>query len=172
VAGAGANGHNVDMDDRPEIPTTHVVCANLIIDDRGLLLVRESKPSALGRWSLPAGRLEPGESLADGAAREAFEETGLVVEVGPLVGIYHSPVTLEGGAAISFVFRSAISGGELRRSPEHSDIAFVPRERFDELVAADLIRGRHVALALAALDRGAEVPTGVVVEVAAPRPPT
>ena len=71
------------------------MCANVIRDEAGRgLLVRESKPEALGRWSLPAGRAEVGESLREAAAREALEETGLVVEVGRLIGIYHSPITL------------------------------------------------------------------------------
>lgn len=146
---------------------TQVVCANLVVDDRGVLLVRESRPSALGRWSLPAGRLEHGESLTAGAAREALEETGLVVDVGPLLGIYHCPETLEGGAAVSFVFHSTVRSGEMRASPDHSDIAYVSRERFDDLASTAQIRGQHVALALAALDAGVELPEGTVVEVAA-----
>lgn len=96
------------MSEQSQLQAPQIVCANLVLDQQGLLLVRESKPSAYGRWSLPAGRLEVGESLQDGAAREAHEETGLTVDVGPLIGIYHCPSTLEGGAAINFVFRSTV----------------------------------------------------------------
>jgi len=100
--------------------TTEVVCANLIRDQSGsVCLVRESKPQALGRWSLPAGRAEVGESLREAAAREALEETGLVVDIGRLIGIYHSPKTLEGGSAVSFVFESTVVGGEFTTSVEH-----------------------------------------------------
>ncbi len=57
------------------------------IDQQGrLLLVRRGRPPAAGRWSLPGGRVEPGESEAAALAREVLEETGLVVDIGPLVG--------------------------------------------------------------------------------------
>ena len=156
------------MPEAPDPDTAQVVCANIVFGDGGaLLLVRESKASALGRWSLPAGRLQVGESLREGAAREAFEETGLTVDVGPLLGIYHCPSTLEGGAAVVFVFRSAVIGGAIRSSSEHPEVAFVPRVVVDELLRNALIRGQHVRPALAAADAGTELPPDLVVEVAA-----
>jgi 8-oxo-dGTP diphosphatase len=156
------------MRDPMAIAPAVVVCANVVLDEEGaLLLVRESKASARGRWSLPAGRLEAGESLREAAAREAFEETGLVVTVGPLLGIYHCPATLEGGAAVLFAFRSEVAGGELTRSPEHPEVEFLSRARVDELMQSHLIRGQHVGLALAAADSGTELPAELVVQVSA-----
>lgn len=66
----------------------NVECAGaVVLDDRGrlLLVLRRNEPSA-GLWSLPGGRLEPGETAAAAAAREVLEETGLVVEVGAQLG--------------------------------------------------------------------------------------
>lgn len=56
-------------------------------DDQGrLLLVRRATEPGRGRWSLPGGRVEPGESDAQALRRELAEETSLAVDVGPLVG--------------------------------------------------------------------------------------
>jgi 8-oxo-dGTP diphosphatase len=54
-------------------------------DDR-LLMVRRGRPPGAGRWSLPGGRVEHGETLAAALVRELVEETGLDAVCGPLVG--------------------------------------------------------------------------------------
>lgn len=54
--------------------------------ERLLLIERANEPGA-GLWSLPGGRVDEGETLAQALRREVREETGLHVEVGPLCGI-------------------------------------------------------------------------------------
>ena len=59
----------------------------IVFDDHGrLLLVKRANPPAQGKWSLPGGRQESGESAADGVVREVREETGLEVRVEREVG--------------------------------------------------------------------------------------
>ncbi len=60
----------------------------VVVRDGALLMVRRGKEPAKGLWSLPGGRLEHGESLAEAAAREVLEETGLKVKVSDLLGVY------------------------------------------------------------------------------------
>jgi 8-oxo-dGTP diphosphatase len=69
-----------------ERTVTPIVGVGAIIYDREsrVLLVERGKPPGVGLWSLPGGRLEPRETLAQGVAREVREETGLIVEVGTL----------------------------------------------------------------------------------------
>jgi 8-oxo-dGTP diphosphatase len=55
-----------------------------------VLLVRRANPPLQGEWSLPGGALELGEKLREGVAREVLEETGLKVEVGPVIEVIDS----------------------------------------------------------------------------------
>ena len=65
-----------------------VPCVGGVVHDeagRVLLILRATEPGR-GQWSVPGGRVEPGESEVEAVAREVLEETGLVVAVGSLVG--------------------------------------------------------------------------------------
>ena len=65
-----------------------VNCVGAIVldpDGRYLLIQRGKEPDK-GCWSIPGGRVEPGEGDAEATVREVLEETGLAVHVGPLVG--------------------------------------------------------------------------------------
>ncbi len=56
-------------------------------DDRVLMVRRANEPGA-GRWSIPGGKLEFGETTSQAALREVVEETGIVCQTVALVGVY------------------------------------------------------------------------------------
>jgi ADP-ribose pyrophosphatase YjhB (NUDIX family) len=64
----------------------------VVHDARGrLLLIRRGHEPSRGLWSLPGGRVEPGETPARAVEREVLEETRLVVRAGPPVGRVRIP---------------------------------------------------------------------------------
>ena len=65
--------------------TPVVAVGAIVFDEAGrVLLVERGRPPGVGLWSVPGGKLEGAETLAQAVAREVREETGLSVEVGPL----------------------------------------------------------------------------------------
>ena len=70
-----------------------IPCVGAVIKDgqgRLLLIKRGHEPGA-GLWSLPGGRIEPGETDAEALVREIREETGLMIEAGQLIGTVRRP---------------------------------------------------------------------------------
>ena len=58
------------------------------LEGTGVVLVKRRFEPLAGQWSLPGGTLEVGETLTAGIAREVVEETGLAVDVGPIVEVF------------------------------------------------------------------------------------
>jgi ADP-ribose pyrophosphatase YjhB (NUDIX family) len=140
-----------------------LVCAcNLVAERDAYLLVRESKSSARSRYNLPAGKLEVGETLVEAAERECREETGLVVRVESLVGIYQCPRTSEGFAVVNFVFASEPIAGLVESSARHPEVAYFSRAEIAELGRKRMLRGAHIERAIDAFEAGIELPVSLL----------
>jgi ADP-ribose pyrophosphatase YjhB (NUDIX family) len=70
-------------------PTRPIVgVGGVIVDGDQVVLIKRKYEPLAHRWSIPGGTLEVGEPLEVGVARELFEETGLLVRVGPVVEVF------------------------------------------------------------------------------------
>jgi 8-oxo-dGTP diphosphatase len=113
----------------------HTPCVGaLTFDEDGrLLLVRRANDPGRGLWSLPGGRVEPGEDDVAALVREMAEETGLVVQPGPLVGR-----VLRGRYAIAD-YRCTVVGGELRAGDDALDARWCDAAALAELPLVELL---------------------------------
>ena len=104
-------------------------------------------------WVLPGGLIEPGEIPADGAVRETWEETGLLIDVTEILGVYGGKelivdyVNGDRASYVGVIFRGRIIGGELRADGvEILDVRYVSRENL-----AGLPHARWLDIALDAV---------------------
>lgn len=95
--------------------------------DRGrVLLVRRGRPPFAGRWALPGGFVEPGESVESAVVRELKEETGLTARIRGLVGVYSAPGRDPRGPTASVVFRVGGRATEPRGGDDAREARWVP----------------------------------------------
>ncbi len=126
----------MNLSRRPEI------CVGAIARrDDSLLLIERGRGAAVGEWSVPGGRVEFGESLAEAARRETAEETGLEVVVGDVIG-WVERVSAEHHFVI-VDFAVTVVGGTLRAGDDAADVRWVA---VNDLGSVKLVDGLLVFL--------------------------
>ncbi|HSV66070.1 MAG TPA: NUDIX domain-containing protein [Mycobacteriales bacterium] len=115
-----------------------IPCAGaVILDPAGrLLMVRRATEPGRGRWSLPGGRVEAGETAEQAAVREVREETGLVVQAGRLVGRVDRPAP-EGAVFDIADYVGTVIGGTLRAGSDADGVRWVAGAELSALPLAD-----------------------------------
>lgn len=129
-----------DYYDDPAAPAANslvVAVATVVRDESGRVLMIERTDNGL--WAVPGGAQDVGESTREAAVREAFEETGIEIEVTDVVGIYSDPrhvIAYDDGEVrqeFSIVFHARPVGGQLRTSSESRRVHWVEPERIEDL---------------------------------------
>lgn len=109
----------------------HLSAGGLVVREGSILLVRNRN----GHWGLPKGHWESGELLAETAAREVREETGLQVEVGDLAFITEFRNLESREHLVQFFFAATLLGGQLLPQPgEISGCRWVPIANVGEFI--------------------------------------
>jgi 8-oxo-dGTP diphosphatase len=108
------------------------VGALIFDEDLRILLVERGREPLKGYWSLPGGVLETGETLAEGVAREVFEETGLIVSADQPVEIFERIMRDGNGKAeyhyvlVDFICR--VTGGTLAAADDVADVRWTLKQ--------------------------------------------
>lgn len=124
-----------------------VGCSAVIFaeDRKQVLLTRRADN---GRWCVPSGRMEAGETIEEACTREILEETGLRTHLVRLVGVYSDPNAIteytDGNRyqVVGISFIAEITSGETGLSDETTDIGFFPISRLDEMDVIESHRAR------------------------------
>ena len=124
------------MSARPE------VCVGAVaIHDAALLMIRRGHGPAAGRWSVPGGRVEHGETLAEAVTRELREETGLEAVCGELLG-WVEVIDDDDAEATHFVILdfevTVLDEGEPQAGDDAAEARWVP---LDEVIDLNLVDG-------------------------------
>lgn len=109
----------------------------IIVQDEHVIVIRRNAEPLKGEWSIPGGVVELGETLRQAAAREALEETGLVVDAGKVVEVFDSIYSDASGRTqyhyvlIDFLCRPV--GGQIQAGSDASDVRWARSEELDSL---------------------------------------
>lgn len=114
-----------------ENPLPAATC--LVFDPDGrILLVRRNREPGAGRWSLPGGFVESGESALDAALRELKEETGLTGSRVSIVDVLHHESEFYRSTILIIGYRVGMFEGELEAGDDASDARFFTVDEMPE----------------------------------------
>lgn len=99
-----------------------VVAAAIPRQDDRIWLVQRSVEPSWGSWTFPGGYVDLGESVADAAIRETFEETLLDIRLDSLLNVY----SYRDAQVVLVVYRATVTGGTAGITPESRDVRAFP----------------------------------------------
>jgi 8-oxo-dGTP diphosphatase len=112
------------------VPCVGVVC----LKGEAVLLIRRGKPPRAGEWSLPGGRIEPGERAAEAALRELREETGVEARITGLVDVVDGLFPEAGRHYVLIDYAAEWLAGEPLAGDDAMEARFVPLAQVEALV--------------------------------------
>lgn len=98
-----------------------VVVGSVAVDEGRILLCRRAIEPRKGFWTLPAGFLELGESVEEGARREAWEEARARLDLDRVLAVYSVPRI----GQVQIMFRARLAAPEIAAGPESAEVALV-----------------------------------------------
>lgn len=108
-------------------PITPKLTVDAVIPtDEGVVLIKRKNPPFQGMWALPGGFVDVGETTEAACIREVEEETGLIVEIVRLLGVYSDPSRDPRGHSVSAVYVVKPLRGELKAATDAAEAGIFP----------------------------------------------
>ena len=137
-----------------------IIVGGVIKNGNKYLLVQEAQEKCYGKWNIPAGHLDPNETIIEGAKREIFEESGYVVELTGIAEIANR--VMEDNEWVSVIFSTKIINGEIKY--DKSEILDVKWFTYDEIMAMkeELRSYDFITNAITSVENNLEAPLRLV----------
>lgn len=111
--------------------------------DGRIIFIRRKNPPYKGSWAFPGGFVEYGETVEEAVIREVKEETGVIVEIRELLGVYSDPGRDPRGHMITVCFLANKTEGELKADTDAVEVSFFTA---DEALLMNLAFDHHKIL--------------------------
>jgi 8-oxo-dGTP diphosphatase len=126
----------------PKRPIASV--AACVFQDGRILLVQRGTPPSKGKWSVPGGAIELGESLQETAKRELDEECGVEIEVGDLFDVENFIIRDKDGSIryhyiVTYLTANYIAG-DIKPGSDELDVCWATREELMKLDMSPVVR--------------------------------
>jgi len=138
-----------------------IIVGGIIEKNDKILMVQESKKKCYGKWNVPAGHLENGETIFDGAIREIFEETGCKVRLKNMLPIMCGEV--EGMTYMIITFTTELLEEKISFNKEEIlDVKWISKEEIENMNSETLRDEKMIKSTLEKLKNGEVYPLSLI----------
>ena len=138
-----------------------IIVGGIIEKDNKILMVKEAKKKRYGKWNVPAGHLENGETIFEGAIREILEETGCKVRLNKVLPIMSKDI--EDTTLIIITFTTELLEEKISfNKDEILDVKWISKEELINMTDKELRDEKRIKITLQMLEENKAYPLDTI----------
>lgn len=138
-----------------------IIVGGIIEKDNKILMVKEAKKKCYGKWNVPAGHLENGETIFEGAIREILEETGCKVRLNKVLPIMSKDI--EDTTLIIITFTTELLEEKISfNKDEILDVKWISKEELINMTDKELRDEKRIKITLQMLEENKAYPLDTI----------